>query len=107
MGMVLDVVQLTRDLVAIDSVSARSDEAVATLLEEVLRGRGFEVERLEYLDPNGVLKASVVGRKGAGTGGLAFFSDFGSAPGTGWDGDPCEPIVEEGRLIGLGSCDNK
>jgi acetylornithine deacetylase len=107
MAMALDVVQLTKDLVAIDSVSARSDEAVAVLLEEVLRGRGFEVERLEYHDPNGELKVSVVGRKGEGTGGLAYFSHFDTVPGTGWDRDPWQPIVEDGRLIGLGSCDMK
>jgi acetylornithine deacetylase len=107
MGMALDVVRLTKDLVAIDSVSARSDDAVAALLEEVLHGRGFEVERLEYHDPNGVLKVSVVGRKGAGTGGLAFFSHFDTVPGAGWDRDPWEPVVEDGRLIGLGSCDMK
>lgn len=105
--MALDVVQLTRDLVAVDSVSARSNATVADLLEGVLRRRAFEVERLEYDDPNGERKVSLVGRRGTGTGGLAFFSHLDTVPGIGWDRDPWTPAVEGGKLIGLGACDMK
>ena len=105
--MTLDVVQLTRDLVAIDSVSARSNATVAELLAGVLERRGFEVERLEYRDQHGERKVSVVARKGEGTGGLAFLSHLDTVPGIGWDRDPWEPLVEGGRIIGLGSCDMK
>lgn len=105
--MPLDVVQLTRDLAAIRSVSAESNVAVTDLLEGVLRDRAFEVERLEYDDPHGVRKANVVARKGEGTGGLAFLSHLDTVPGTGWDRDPWQPALEGDRLIGLGVCDMK
>ena len=41
----LDVVQLTRDIVAINSVSQRSNEEVSNLLENTLKQCEFEVER--------------------------------------------------------------
>jgi len=103
----LDVVQLARDLVAIDSVSQRSNAAAADLVERVLRRCAFEVERLEFVDATGERKVSLVARKGAGEGGLGFFSHTDTVPGIGWDRDPWSPAIEDGRLIGLGSCDMK
>jgi acetylornithine deacetylase len=103
----LDVVELTKDLVAVDSVSQRSNAAIADALEPVLARCGFEVERLEYRDANGERKVNLVGRKGPGAGGLGFFSHLDTVPGIGWDRDPWTPAVEGDRLIGLGSCDMK
>jgi acetylornithine deacetylase len=103
----LDVVSLTKDLVAIDSVSRQSNAAIAAALEPVLRRAGFTVERLEHRDANGELKINLIGVKGAGTGALGFFSHVDTVPGTGWDRDPWTPAVEGDRLIGLGSCDMK
>lgn len=105
--MPLDVLALTKELVAIDSVSARSNGPVADRLEAEFRQRGFEVERLEYDDPAGVRKVNLVARKGQGTGGVAFLSHIDTVPGTGWDRDPWSPTVEGDRLIGLGACDMK
>lgn len=103
----LDVVGLTRELVAIDSVSKHGNAAIADFLEPVMREGGFEVERLEHRDANGELKINLVGLKGSGAGGLGFFSHVDTVPGTGWDRDPWTPAVEGDRLIGLGSCDMK
>ncbi len=103
----VDVVRLTRDLVAIGSASQFSNSAVSDLIETTLRECGFDVERLEYLDENGERKVNLVGRKGEGTGGLALLSHSDTVPGTGWDQDPTTPRVEGNRLIGLGSCDMK
>jgi acetylornithine deacetylase len=103
----LDVVQLTRDLVGVKSVSQDSNAAVADLLEDVLRRCDFEVERLEYDDAAGVRKVNLVAKKGQGGGGLGFFSHLDTVPGTGWDRDPWTPAVEGDRLIGLGACDMK
>ncbi len=77
----LDVVQLTRDIVAINSVSQRSNEEVSDLLENTLKRCEFEVERLEYVDDNGERKVSLVGKKGEGTGGFGLFSHSDTVPG--------------------------
>lgn len=103
----VDVVQLTRDLVAIGSASQFSNSAVSELIETTLKQCGFDVERLEYLDENGERKVSLVGQKGEGAGGLALLSHSDTVPGTGWESDPLNPRVEGNRLIGLGSCDMK
>src|SRR5215204_6491117 len=99
--MALDVVELTQELSRIESVSRNSNAAAANRLEEELRARGFVTERLEYSDANGVLKANVVGRKGEGTGGIAFLSHLDTVPGTGWTSDAWSPRIEGDRLVGL------
>ena len=103
----MDVVQLTKDLVAVPSVSRWSNAAVSDVAEAALKRAGFEVERLAYTDDNGEHKVTVVGKKGEGSGGFALISHSDTVPGTNWDRDPFAPIVENGRLIGLGSCDMK
>ena len=101
-----EVVALTRRLVAIPSVSRDSNEAVSDVLEEVLTGHGFETERLTYRDENGVLKVSLVAKRGAGRGGLGFFSHSDVVPADAtWQ--PFEPVVTDGKLYGRGSCDMK
>ena len=102
-----DVVQLTRDIVAIDSVSQRSNEEVSDLLEETLKGCEFEVERLEYVDNNGERKVSLVGKKGEGPNGIGLFSHSDTVPGLEGEWDPFDPVIQDGRLFGRGSCDMK
>ena len=102
-----DVVELTKELVAIDSVSQRSNAAVADALERVLERGGFEIERIEYRDTAGERKVNLVGQRGSGLGGVAFCSHLDTVPGVNWGRDPWTPTVEDDRLIGLGSCDMK
>lgn len=103
----LDVVQLTRDIVAINSVSQRSNKEVSDLLEHTLKGCDFEVERLEYLDDNGEQKVSLVGKKGEGSDGFGLFSHSDTVPGLEGEWDPFDPVIQDGRLFGRGSCDMK
>lgn len=103
----LDVVQLTRDLVAFDSVSQRSNVVIADFLEELLQKCGFTVERLEFIDENGERKVSLVAKKGEGSDGFALISHSDTVPGLEWDRNPFDPVVVDGRIIGLGSCDMK
>ncbi|MCW5849135.1 MAG: M20/M25/M40 family metallo-hydrolase [Anaerolineae bacterium] len=105
--MPLDVVQLTRDLISYPSESFRSNVAISDYLEATLQELGFVTEWLEYTDDQGERKVSLVGQRGQGTGGLAFFSHTDTVPGVGWSRDPFAPVEEEGRLIGLGSADMK
>jgi acetylornithine deacetylase len=103
----LDVIQLTQDIVAIKSESQVSNAQVSDFLQETLERCGFEVERLEYLDDNGERKVSLVAKKGGGSGGLGFFSHSDTVPGEPGEWEPFKPIIEDGRLIGRGSCDMK
>jgi acetylornithine deacetylase len=105
--MQLDVVRLAQELIAIDSASQRSNLVVSDLLERVLKRCAFDVERLDFVDANGERKVSLVAKKGSGTGGLAFISHSDTVPGVNWSRDPWSPVIEGGRLIGLGSCDMK
>jgi acetylornithine deacetylase len=97
-------------LVSFDSVSRKSNVAVTDFAALTLGNLGFEVERLEYEDAQGVRKACVVGKKGAGTGGLAYFGHTDVVPADPWfssEHGPFEPKVASGRLYGRGSCDMK
>ena len=102
-----DVIQLTKDIVAINSVSARSNAQVSDLLEETLRHCAFEIERLEFVDDQAERKVSLVGKKGPGEGGFALFSHSDTVPGDDWASNAFSPVVQDGRLIGRGSCDMK
>jgi len=103
----LDAVQLTRDLIAIPSASQTSNLEVSDYLTKVLEDTGFEVERLEYVDQNDILKVSLIAKKGEGKGGLGFFSHSDTVPGAKDAWSPFEPLIKEGKLLGRGSCDMK
>ena len=60
----VDVVDLTMRLVAVDSVSQKSNAPVADALAPMLNAAGFAVERLEYADDAGERKVSLIGIKG-------------------------------------------
>lgn len=93
-------VQLLRELVAVPSVSG-TEEALARLVEDTVRGWGLDVVR----DDTGV-KVMV---EGAAPGpGLAFISHLDVVPpGDGWTRDPFTPEIEGDRLYGRGSGDAK
>ena len=63
------VVDLARELVALDSRSFVSNLPVADRVEAALQG--FEVERLDYTDDAGVAKRALVAHRG-GAGGIAL-----------------------------------
>jgi acetylornithine deacetylase len=97
-------------LVGFNSVSRSSNVAVTDFAEKTLRELGFETERLEYDDANSVRKACVIGKRGSGTGGLAYFGHTDVVPADHWFSSthgPFEPTVKDGRLYGRGSCDMK
>ena len=113
--MTLDVVELTKELVAIESETQHSNRAVSERIEVVMRQIGFDVERIAYIDvkddERGVEKVCLVGRLGpdgdaADTGGLGFFGHSDTVPGgDGWS--PYAPFEQDGRLFGRGTCDMK
>ncbi len=103
----IDVVELTKKLVEMPSASQQSNELISNYLQGFLAENGFEVERLEYRDPNGYAKVSLVAKLGNGEKGLAFCSHTDTVPGQEADWQPWTPVIKDGLLYGRGSCDMK
>lgn len=98
------VLRLAADLVAIDSRSSVSNLAVADRIEAELAG--FDIERVDYADANGVAKRVLVAHRGP-QGGYALSGHMDTVPETGWTDPPWTPRVVDGVLHGLGSVDMK
>src|ERR1700722_17966820 len=99
------VINLSRDLVRIDSRSFTSNLPVADRIEAELTG--FDIERLDYTDPAGVSKRALVAHRGP-TGGIALSGHMDTVPDTGWQEDPWSArLGSDGILHGLGSTDMK
>ena len=92
------VIELTQNLVKMESVSKDSNAPISDYLQAILEEIGCTIERLEYTDPNGELKVNVIGRLGEGEGGLAFCSHSDTVPGQEVDWDAFDPVVKDGRL---------
>src|SRR6516225_826790 len=106
----MNALDYAQKLVAFDSISRKSNIPVTDYSQQCLTELGFETERIDYDDPQGVRKACVVGKKGTGTGGLAYFGHTDVVPADRWFSTahgPFEPTVRDGRLYGRGSCDMK
>lgn len=106
----MNALEYTSDLVAFGSISSRSNADVSDYVERVLKRLEFETERIEYTDAAGVKKVNVIGKKGAGKGGLAYFGHTDVVPADPWfstDHGPFSPTVKGDRLYGRGSCDMK
>jgi len=108
--MKLDVVKLTRELVAIPSPSTASNVDVTQHAAGILRALSFQVEELPYTDDAGVDKLSIVAKLGHGKGGLSLMSHDDVVPAAaadGWKGDPHKARLSMGKLYGRGTCDMK
>ena len=106
----MNALSLVKELIKIESPSNISNVAVSDFLQQELEHIGFAVERLEYLDVNEVRKVSLVGKKGTGTGGLAYFAHSDTVPAETWHSSehgPFAPAIVEQKLYGRGSCDMK
>ena len=69
----MDALQLTQELVGFESTSCLTNVPVTDHAEQRLKESGFTTERIDYTDPAGVAKSCVVGKKGPGSGGVAYF----------------------------------
>ncbi|HET6328593.1 MAG TPA: M20 family metallopeptidase [Planctomycetaceae bacterium] len=106
----MNALDYTRDLVSFGSISSVSNVDVCDHLERVLKSLEFETERIDYLDAAGVKKSNVVGKRGSGRGGLAYFGHTDVVPADNWfsaEHGPFTPTVKDGRLYGRGSSDMK
>ena len=100
----IDLLELARDLVRIDSRSFISNLPVADRVEAALAG--FDIERLDYTDPAGVAKRALVAHRGP-MGGIALSGHMDTVPDTGWQEDPWSARLDDGLMHGLGSTDMK
>ena len=103
----MNVIELSKDLIGYNSVSANSNAEIANFLEARLNDIDFETERIEYQDKDNVRKVSIVGRKGRGKDGFVLCGHMDTVPAEGWEADPFSAVVEDGKLYGRGSCDMK
>ena len=102
-----DVETLAGKLISIDSQSHVSNVTLAEFVCAYLEPFADDIENIEYTDPDGRRKVSVVARMGEGSGGLALSAHMDTVPGLGWGRDPFEAWVEDGRMYGLGAVDMK
>lgn len=114
----IDVIELTKELVAIESETQHTNAPVSDAIADVMKQIGFDVERLSY-DDGGVEKVNLVGKLSGASGngasgnaasgkggGLGLFGHSDTVPGgEGWDA--WDPMVADGKLYGRGSCDMK
>ena len=114
----MDCLEIARKLVAVDSVTTRSNANVAICMYEHLSSIGFDVEQLTYLDNTGLEKIALIGRRGptasnsqpAPSGGIVYCCHNDVVSVDGWQapqGGPFDAVVSEGKLWGRGSCDMK
>lgn len=106
----MNALEHTRELVKFASISSTSNAEVSAQVERALKRLEFETERIEYVDAAGIAKVNVVGKKGGGTGGLAYFAHTDVVPADPWfskEFGAFEPTVKGDRLYGRGSCDMK
>ncbi len=104
MNLLADIAALTTDLVSVDSRSFVSNLPLAEIVQSQLVG--FEIERLDWTEPNGTAKRALVARRGRG--GLAFSAHMDTVPDTGWTENPFAARIDShGIMHGLGSTDMK
>ncbi len=106
----MTALEYAQELCRFESTSSLTNVPITDYVEAQLRRLNFEIERIEYDDKNGIRKASVVGRRGAGSGGMAYFGHTDVVPASPWysaEHGPFQPTVIGDRLVGRGSCDMK
>jgi succinyl-diaminopimelate desuccinylase len=111
-----EIVALAADLVRIPTVNPPGDcyEDCARLIGERLARRGFTIEYLraegERADSDRYPRTNIVARREGGSPGpcIHFNGHIDVVePGEGWTRDPFDPVIEDGKLYGRGTCDMK
>jgi len=103
----MKAVEILRELVAIDSTSARSNLPIIDALERHARSLGFSTRRLEWTDAAGVQKANLIASRGGERGGLALVGHTDCVPfDPAWTG-ALKPEERDGKIFARGSADTK
>jgi acetylornithine deacetylase len=102
----IDAVQMLRELIAIDSTSARTNGPMVDALSKHMKPLGFTLRRQEWKDERGIAKANLIARRGSGDG-LALVGHTDCVP---FDASWAGALVAEekdGKLFGRGAADTK
>src|SRR5258705_1098651 len=99
------VVDLLCGMIAIDSRSSVSNVPLANCLQSQLDG--WEIERIDYVDAQGVAKTNIVATDRESTSPLAFAGHLDTVSPAGWTTDPFRATIAGDRLTGLGATDMK
>ena len=103
----VDPLALASDLIACDSVTPAQGK-VFDVLEAALRPLGFDVHRWVLGEPPDGPTENMVAIRGSGGTHFGFAGHLDVVPpGDGWSGDPFEPRIVDGRLVGRGANDMK
>jgi acetylornithine deacetylase len=109
----MTVKETLADLVAIDSVSTRSNVEIIDYLSRRCEALGFQIKRLPYTDDKGVEKINLIAISGANFSAappeveLALVGHTDTVPyDPNWS-EALKLIEREGKLFGRGACDTK
>lgn len=106
----MNAIDYASEMIRFDSRWYLTNSEIGDYVEAVLQRLQFETERIEYTDEDGLRKVNVIGRRGSGSGGLAYFGHTDVVTTADWaivEHGPFEPVVRDGRLYGRGSTDMK
>ncbi len=99
-------------LVAIESVSSRSNQEIVDYLEQRCRAMNFATKRFPYLDEHGIEKINLIALAGADFSGtpnveLALVGHTDTVPYDPHWSEATNLTERDGKLYGRGSCDTK
>ena len=99
------VVDLLCEMIAIDSRSSVSNVPLANFMQSQLEH--WEIERIDYVDREGIAKTNIVAADPESASPLAFAGHLDTVSPAGWKTDPFRATIEQDRLTGLGAADMK
>ncbi len=102
-------IELLKTLIRFGSVSSSSNVAITDFVSQTLQHLGFSCHHCDYIDHAGVAKANLIASRGIGDGGVVYCCHTDVVPADQWSGPGCpfDPVVENDRIYGRGSCDMK
>lgn len=106
-----ETTHLLQELVRIDSVNpalvpgAAGETAIADFASHWLAERGFTIHRLEETPGRPSIVAVAAGSGGGKS--LMLNGHLDTVTLAGYDGDPLDPVIEDGRMYGRGTFDMK
>src|SRR3981189_3918967 len=99
------VVDLLCEMIAIDSRSSVSNVPLANFMQSQLDH--WEIERIDYVDAQGIAKTNIVAADPESASPLAFAGHLDTVSPAGWNTDPFRAAIAGDPLIGLGATEMK